>query len=60
MKYRVYVFEGHNLSALEDDYVPALTFDRLTWEESVELCRVSFMQGYGCILWQIEGGGSNG
>ena len=59
MAFRVIVFEGQDLSALEDNFTPALTFDHLTWDEAIGICRASFKQGFGCVLWQREEGGDN-
>lgn len=42
---------------LSDSCTQSLRYDDLSWDESVELARLSFMQGYAVIVWQVEGGG---
>ena len=32
----------------------SLRFDGLTWEESVELARLSFCMGYQVVIWRAE------
>lgn len=34
----------------------SLRYDGLSWDEAVELCRLSFMQGYECVIWRMEMG----
>ena len=58
-KYRVLVFEG-DIDALTDVYSPALSFDGISWDEAVQLCRLSFTQGYGAVIWQHEEVGADG
>ena len=57
--YRVLVFEG-GIDAITDPYSPALTFKDISWDEAVELCRLSFPQGYGAVIWQHEEVGADG
>ena len=42
--------------SLADPCTQSLRYNGLTWEESVELARLSFLQGYAVIVWQVEGG----
>lgn len=42
----------------------SLRYDGLTWTEAVELCRLSFLQGFECIIFktqtnEAEGGGGD-
>ena len=32
----------------------SLRYDGLTWDEAVELCRLSFLQGFEVIVWKIS------
>ena len=41
---------------LAEPLTDSLRFDNLSWSESVELCRLSFMQGYQCVIWMMEDG----
>ena len=59
MQYRVLVFQG-DIDAITDPYSPALSFNGITWEEAVELCRLSFAQGYGAVIWRHEEVGADG
>lgn len=45
---------------IDDIWVPSIRYDHLTWDESVELARLSFGQGYTVVIWSEdkEGGGS--
>ena len=45
--------EAVNVGDLETE---SLRYDGLTWDEAVELCRLSFLQGFECIIWKIEAG----
>ena len=36
-----------------DPYTNSLRYDNLTWDEAVELVRLSFLQGYECIIWKM-------
>ena len=51
--YSVTVINGDYLDAgsVETD---ALSYNGLTFEEAVELCRLSFSQGYQCVLWRVD------
>jgi len=59
MQYRVLVFQG-DIDAIIDPYSPALSFKGITWEEAVELCRLSFAQGYGAVIWRHEAEAQDG
>lgn len=47
--------DGAAISAAEP-MTQSLRYDGLTWTEAVELCRLSFAQGFECIIWKQEGG----
>ena len=38
-----------------DPYTESLRYDGLTWEDAIELVRLSFMQGFEVIIWKIDG-----
>ncbi len=35
-------------------YTESLRYDGLTWSEAVELCRLSFMQGFQVVIWMVD------
>lgn len=39
---------------LSDHDTLCLLYKNLSWQEAVELCRLSFAQGYECIIWKCE------
>ena len=41
-----------DIDAVIDLYSPALTFKVISWDEAVDLCRLSFSLGYGAVIWQ--------
>jgi len=44
-----------------DPYTSSLRYDYLTWDEAVELVRLSFLQGFECIVWKMpDKGGDDG
>lgn len=59
--FTVLALDGELVDYLERPDLPFLTFTRLSWEEAVQLCRLSFRQGFRCVVWQtgtIETGGT--
>lgn len=52
--YTVLPIAGNFMDVL-DPTTDMLRFDGLSWTEAVELCRLSFMQGFQCVLWQQAG-----
>ena len=52
-RFTVLAVDGAFLDAA-DPGTDALRFDGLTWEEAVELARLSFDQGYQIVVWQAE------
>ncbi len=63
-RYDVLAIDGDVFEFVEDDSTPYLKYKHLTWEEAVELCRLSFRQGFHCVLWHSSaeevGGASDG
>ncbi len=51
-RFDVIALDGDIFDFVEDPTTPYLKYQHLTWEEAVELCRLSFRQGFRCILWQ--------
>ena len=49
--YTVLVVDGEAADLCDID-TNVLRYDRLTWEESVELVRLSFVQGYQAVIWK--------
>ena len=49
-----------NAADLCDLSTESLRFDALSWEESVELARLSFLQGYEIIVWKQDDEGDGG
>ena len=52
-KFVVIAIDG-NAADLVEPYTNSLRYDGLNWQESADLCRLSFMQGYQCVLWKID------
>jgi len=48
--------DGHAIDVGDID-VSCLRYDGLTWEEAINLCALSFNQGFEVIIWKkVEGG----
>ena len=54
-KFTVIAVDGDAAGILEP-FTDSLRYDGLSWSESVELCRLSFMQGFQCVIWKQEQG----
>ena len=50
--YTVLPINGSFLDVL-DPGTESLRYDGLSWEEAVELWRISFNQGYECVIWRV-------
>ena len=50
--YSVRVINGEVVDWAFDDTTESLKYEGLTWEESVELCRLSFENGFVCVIWR--------
>lgn len=57
--YTVLPINGSFLDVL-DPGTESLRYDGLSWEEAVELCRISFNQGYECVIWRMNTEGGEG
>lgn len=51
MMYSVTVINGNYLDAADIE-TETLHYDGLSFDEAVELCRLSFSQGYECVIWR--------
>lgn len=54
--YTVIPIDGSFLDVL-DSGTDSIRYDGLSWDEAVELCRLSFMQGYEVVIWRITENG---
>ena len=54
--YTVRAIDGDVIDFVEDVTTESLRYDGLRWSEAVELCRLSFRQGFRCVIWQMESG----
>ena len=43
-----------NAADILEPFTDSLRYDGLSWSERVELCRLSFMQGFQCVIWKQE------
>lgn len=39
---------------IDDIITPSIRYDGLSWAESVELARLSFLQGYTVVIWKED------
>lgn len=51
--FTVIAVDGSFLNAA-DPGTDSLRFDGLTWDEAVEMARLSFGQGYQIVVWRSE------
>lgn len=54
--------DGDVLDWADNPCVPYLSYHNLSWDKAVELVRLSFSEGYVCVLWKAEDdevGGTN-
>lgn len=54
--FTVIAVNGSFLDAV-DPGTDSLRFDNLTWEEAIELARLSFEQGYEIVVWRMADAG---
>lgn len=52
-QYTVIVVDGE-VSDMNDPFTNTVRYDGLTWEESVELARLSFAQGFEIVVWKMD------
>ena len=55
--YTLFAFFGQ-LKDLDEPNLESLQFEHLPWADVVELCRLSFEQGFTVALWPTEGQGT--
>ena len=48
------IADNGNAADILEPFTDSLRYDCLSWSESVELCRLSFMQGFQCVIWKQE------
>ena len=54
-KYVLTVIDG-DIYDFQDPCIPFLRYRDLTWEDAVTICRLSFVQGFECVLWRVDNG----
>ncbi len=53
-RFTVIVVDGE-AADIGDFDTPSIRYDDLSWEESVQLARLSFNQGFEIVVWKIDG-----
>lgn len=53
-RFELIIIDGVFQDFVYDLGQPYLRFSELTWTNTVELCRLSFDQGFQCIIWRPE------
>lgn len=53
-RFTVIVVDGETADIGDFD-TPSIRYDDLSWEESVQLARLSFNQGFEIVVWKIDG-----
>lgn len=53
-RFTVVVVDGE-AADLGDFSTPSVRYDNLSWDESVQLARLSFKQGFEIVLWKVDG-----
>lgn len=53
-RFTVIVVDG-DAGDLGDFSTPSIRYDGLTWEDSVQLARLSFKQGFEIVVWKVDG-----
>ena len=53
-RFTVSVVDGE-AADIGDFDTPSIRYDDLSWEESVQLARLSFNQGFEIVVWKIDG-----
>ena len=59
-RFSLFIVDGDPVEWADDPTVPYLKYQGLTWEKAVELCRLSFDEGYTAIIWRIDSGEAAG
>ena len=55
LKFDILIFDSDLENVLEIG-TPELQFSGLQWNEAVELCRMSFAQGFKAVIWTVGNG----
>lgn len=55
-RFVVIVIDGE-AADMGDFSTPSIRYDNLTWEESVQLARLSFSQGFEIVVWKLDNDG---
>lgn len=50
--FTVIVIDGEATDLCDID-TPSIRYDGLTWDESVQLARLSFVQGFEIVIWKM-------
>lgn len=53
-RFTVIVVDGEAID-MGDFGTSSIRYDNLSWEESVQLARLSFNQGFEIVLWKVDG-----
>lgn len=53
-RFTVIVVDGESADLGNFD-TDSIRYDNLTWDESVQLARLSFTQGFEIVLWKVDG-----
>ena len=53
-RFTVIVVDGEAVDLGNFD-TPSVRYDNLSWNESVELARLSFKQGFEIVVWKVDG-----
>lgn len=51
--FTVIVVDGEVANLCDID-TPSIRYDGLSWDESVQLARLSFAQGFEIVIWKID------
>ena len=54
--FSVVAIDGEFTDFLNDLSMPYLRYDSLTWKDAVQLCELSFAQGFQCVIWKLDDG----
>ena len=54
--YSLFIIDGDPVAWADDPTCPYLKYQAISWEKAVELCRLSFDEGYTAIIWRLDSG----
>ena len=52
--FSLFIIDGDPVEWANDPTCPYLKYQDLSWEKAVELCRLSFDEGYTAIIWRLD------